>query len=565
MSTSADDPSASIAQPSIAAGPFRLEFKHVAVVLLLASACIVLWRLFPLSSKDLWTHLKYGEWICNHRSLPDKEPFCTPEDSAQELTHSQWLTQAAFYQTYRLGEWLAGGSDMNRLAGGVEMLRLALALLILARMVFLTIAFQRQTGSLFWALIALAVSLILTWTNLVELRPHVVGEVFFAALLMLLSRKIPSRAGTIAAIPLFALWANCHASFLGGFGLVALCIVARFLDRSRYGLSFGDLFRRDLRTRRLTIILVVGIIAVGFLNPHGWKLYDQILTVDGHPNGLLLAEWQPLRMERTFGWHWLFLASMLVAVGTHLLSPRGFSAGDLLMLFAFAATACIQQHMLVYWAMILPWILAPHWLAIGGREAVASEVVVRPQRKGVLIAAGIVIGGLVAATPLTAWLANGRPAPLSESVDVATPWALAMQLQSEPNPEPTAFPELHRVLAEHYPNGRFRGKIMVDPKRGDFLLWRALPINVYSQLVFFTAKYWTDQDFLLQCNPGWWETFDIQEVNMVVLGPDDFAGLRGRLLASAGWQLLHRPGPLADPHLGSFDGWILLRKKPAVE
>lgn len=564
MSTSADVQSPSSQRPS-AAGFFHLEFKHVVVVLLLGSACITLWRSFPLSSNDLWTHLKYGEWICSQRNLPDREPFCSPAGEAQELTHTQWLTQAAFYQIYRFGDRLAGGSDVNRLAGGVEMLRLTLALLILLRMIFLLIAFRRQTGSLTWGLIAVGVSLLLTWTNLVELRPHVVGEVFFAAMLMFVSRRTPSRSGTIVAIPLFVVWANCHASILGGFSLIALCIGARILDRSREGLTLGDLIRKDLRTRRLAIMLVLSVVAVGFLNPHGWKLFDRILTVDGHVNGLLLAEWQPLRMERSFGWHWFFLASMLVAVGTHLLSPSGFSAGDVLLLFSFAATACIQQHMLVYWAMILPWVLGPHWAGICGTRSVNDQQVPSRTSKGVAIAAGVVLGGLIVASPLFSWLWSGRLAPPSQSLDTATPWHLGVQMQAEPTSEPVAFPDLQRLLLENYPGGRYRGKIVAAPKMGDFLLWKGLSVNVYSQLVMFTAKYWADQDFIFQCNPGWWEIFDIQEVNMVVLGANDFPELRSRLAGNTGWQLIHRPGPLRDRQFGSFDGWILLRKKPVVE
>ncbi len=550
---------------SRAAPSSQLQFKHVAVILLLGAVCVALWRIFPLSSKDLWTHLKFGEWICSHRSLPEREPFCAPPEEAQELTHTQWLTQAAFYQIFRLGERVAGGSEINRLAGGVEMLRLTLALLVLARMIVLLIAYRRISGSLTWGLIALSVSLLLTWTNLVELRPHVVGEVFFACLLMLLSRPIPSRATTIIVPPLFVLWANCHASFLGGLALIALCLIARLLDRSRFELSLGDLIRRDRRLHRLAIMLVVSIVATGFLNPHGWRIFDRILTVDGHANMLALAEWQPLRMELAFGWHWIFLGSMLVAIITHLLSPTGFSAGDMLLLFAFAAAGCMQQHMLVWWAMMLPWVLLPHWVACASgpnsQDRSDCERISR-NRTATSIAAGIVLGALVVSSPIFTWLRNGQPAALDQSLDADTPWALCLQLQAEPSVDSIAFPQLHEFLEKNYPNGRFHGMIMVAPRMGDFFVWRGLPVPVCSQLYWFKAKYWADLEPLLQCQPGWWETFDVREVNMIVLGPDDYPELRRRIEADQGWQVLHRPGPLPDPRHGNFAGWIALRKKP---
>ena len=552
--------------PSRPVASFELQFRHVFVILFFGSTCIALWQSFPLSSKDLWTHCKYGDWISTQQHLPEREPFCAPADSAQEVTHTQWVSQVALHQVYRLGAWIAGGSELNRLAGGVEMLRLLLALLILARMILLTIAFQRVTRSLFWALVALGVSLLITWTNLIELRPHVVGEIFFAGLLMLVSRPIPSRVAVIIAPPLFVLWANCHASFLGGFGLVALLLAARFLDRARAGLAISDLITRDRRTQRLALILVAGVIATGFLNPHGWGLFDRILTVDGHPNGLALAEWQPLRMEQSFGWHWIFLASMLLTVATHLQSRRGISAGDFLLLFSFAAAGCMEQHMLVWWAIMLPWILAPHWCERWPSPASkADEPGVRRKGKARATLLGAVLGLLVATTPTFSWMRSGRPAPLDQSLDTAPPWALCVQLQSEPSKETIAFPRLHAILRANYEGGRFRGKIMASPSVGDFPLWRGLPVPVCSQLYLFKAKYWTDQEFLLQCQPGWWETFDIQEVNMIILGPDEYRELRRRIEAETGWEVIHRPGPLLDPRHGSFEGWVAVRKKPVAD
>jgi hypothetical protein len=406
---------------------------------------------------------------------------------------------------------------------------------------------------------------VLTWTNLVELRPHVVGEVFFACLLMLLSRPIPSRAAAIFVPTLFVLWANCHASFLGGLGLIALCLIARLLDRSRHELTLGDLIYRDSRAHRLAIMLVFGIIATGFLNPHGWSMFDRILAIDGHANMPALAEWQPLRMELAFGWHWLFLGSMLVAVATHLLSPTGFSPGDLMFLFAFAAASCMQQHMLVWWAMMLPWVLLPHWVAVASgmklRVRIADEESVR-MRTAASIAAGIVLGALVVSSPLFTWLRNGRPAALDQSLDANTPWALCLQLHAEPSGELNAFPQLHELLVKNYPEGRFHGKIMVAPRMGDFFVWQGLPVPICSQLYWFKPKYWTDLEALLQCQPGWWEKFDVREVNMIVLDPDDYPELRRRIEADPGWQVLHRPGPLVDPRHGNFAGWIALRKKP---
>jgi hypothetical protein len=269
-------------------------------------------------------------------------------------------------------------------------------------------------------------------------------------------------------------------------------------------------------------------------------------------------------MERGFGWHWIFLASMLVVIGTHLLSPTGLTNGDMLLLFAFACAGCMQQHMLVWWAMVLPWILAPHWAAIGGANTTANQ---SSHRAGIgpKIGLGMLIGTLVAASPIFAWLSSGRPAAPTQSIDTATPWALGVQLRTEPTPDPLAFPELHRILAENYPSGRFSGTIVAAPKRGDVLLWLGLRTTFCSQLYLLTSKYWTDHELFLQCHPGWWEAFDMLQVNMIVVGPDEYPALRRHFLADAGWQTLHHPGLLPDPQFGSFDGWIFVRKKPVVE
>ena len=164
--------------PNSPLAPYYLQTSHIVAVGMGAMVFVFL-CFVPLWHTDIWAHLKFGQWILQHGRLPDADPFCFFSD-ADSTPHHGWLSQAIFYALFHAGELLAGGDRLQRLAGGVELLRLSHALIVTLRCLVLLAAFRRSSGSLPLACLALAVMLLLSVGNIAILRPQVLGELCFA-------------------------------------------------------------------------------------------------------------------------------------------------------------------------------------------------------------------------------------------------------------------------------------------------------------------------------------------------------------------------------------------------
>src|SRR5581483_2981327 len=140
--------------------------------------------------------------------------FCPWWDGRQPFTQFYTLTQLVMYGTYAGGCWLAGGDEVRQMAGGVEMLRLLHAGLTTLRFGILLAVFLRASRSWPVAILGLVAVAGLDLSNLAVFRPQTVAEVFFAALLLPLTRPCLSRRALVLIPLLLAVWANSHGSYV---------------------------------------------------------------------------------------------------------------------------------------------------------------------------------------------------------------------------------------------------------------------------------------------------------------------------------------------------------------
>jgi hypothetical protein len=265
--------------------------SHVAAAALLGLVFLVVSRI-PLWHTDIWGHLAYGRWIVNHGGLPASEPLCPYADPGAEALHAYWLSQCGLYELYQLGERLAGGDAIHRTAGGVELLRGGFALLLVLRCIVLVMSFRRRGGSLGLACIGLGLLIALSIGSLAVLRPQVIGEFFFACLLLVLSRPALSRRALVLAPLILVLWVNCHGSYLMGLGLLAVFLIGRSTEAGwRDGRWRPRAALADPQARRLALLLAACVVAVGLANPHGPAIYGITLRMGQHPNVIAMDEW----------------------------------------------------------------------------------------------------------------------------------------------------------------------------------------------------------------------------------------------------------------------------------
>jgi len=542
-----------------------LRTSDIVVVALLGFTFLMI-DLHPMYYSDIWGHLKYGKWILSHGRLPDHEPFTPFADQRAPYVNYQWLSQSLFYLLYHAGEIVAGGDEIRRTEGGVEWLRAFHAAVDVCRFILLLVAFRRRGGSAPLACAWLALSVLLAGHgHLAILRPQIIGEAFFAGLLLALSRPILSPRAVVVVTLIMVLWANAHGSFTIGLVLLGLCLAGRAVDVWIASKWDPRAAWTDPQVRRLLIALGASVVAIAILNPHGPSLYWQTLKLARHPNIATMVEWGPLTFDLRSGWHWNYLGLIGLAAVIQALNRKWFQASDYLLLAAFGLPPLFQQRMMVWWMMVAPWVLIPHFAAIvarsrGGRCHRASE----PSVRKTLIALQLLIATALFSAPVR-WLVNGRPDALENSAYNATPWQVVAELHATPEQKGKWLPELAHGLTEYYREGQFRGAIFSSELLGDYLLWGLAPetpIIVYSHAHLFTPVYWLHVGMTKAGMTGYQRFLDYYNVNLVVIEAAIYPDLCGLLTRDPAWLIVldetgTRKKPNRRGHL-----LVALRKKP---
>jgi len=175
---------------------FGLRSNEVVAVAILGFAFLII-DLHPMYYSDIWGHLKYGQWIVEHKWLPDREPFTPFSDQRQPFVNFYWLSQLLFYLVYHAGERAAGGDAIRRTEGGVEFLRALHAAVAVGQFLVLLAAFRLRSGSRAIACAGLAVCVILSSQgHLSVLRPQILGELGLATRSMWWNRSGRPRSDT---------------------------------------------------------------------------------------------------------------------------------------------------------------------------------------------------------------------------------------------------------------------------------------------------------------------------------------------------------------------------------
>jgi hypothetical protein len=527
--------------------PYFLRSSDVIAAALLAIAFLLL-SYRPLWYSDIWAHLKFGQWIVQHRQLPAQEPF-SPFTDRGPYIHFQWLTQVSMYLVFAGGERLAGGDELHRLAGGVEMLALLFTLLGFLRWLFLLLAYRRVSGSMPLACMGLfLVQLVGIFYGNMQ-RPQMFGEVLFAALLLALSRPLLSRRALLLVPAGFVLWANLHGSYAAGLALLGLFFLGRMIsvDREASGEKEDTPFTlrmkailNDAQVRRLFLAGLASTAAIALLNPHGPRLFLYTLQFGQNPNIAAMLEWQPLDFQMEVGPQWGYGLLCVLAIATQIFSPRLLSPTSLLLCAVFGLFPLAQRRMLGWWIVLVPWIVLPEWAEIG-RRLRWSWLHYQSQASGAktLLAASLLVLALLMAPPLR-FLRGGQPRSLDRSLSLGTPWQLSAQLTASPGEKPY-YPELADALKRSYPQGRFHGRIFASETLGDYLLWALpadYPVLMFTHAHLFPPEHWQECLTVLRAEEGWQEILDRHGVNLVVMEVEEHPQLTEAIKGDTTWRVV---------------------------
>lgn len=258
---------------------------------------VVLAAVYVLSANwligvDFWWHIRTGEDIVRHGTVPRHDPFSFTVAGARWIDQS-WLAQVAFYYVDRW--WGFAGLV------AVRALLLTLAVGLAARA-----ASRRRVPFAVWGFVVLAVGIQLQKRSLV--RPFLFSFVLWCLFFLILDRVVASleRPGDakahrtlpacIALVPLTWLWANCHAAFplglalIGAFGLRLAISLAT--ERPTGGLRGLWALPRG-RGRAMLVVVFAASLLMTLVNPNGADLWRYFYELQFR-NALIgtISEWR---------------------------------------------------------------------------------------------------------------------------------------------------------------------------------------------------------------------------------------------------------------------------------
>jgi hypothetical protein len=279
-----------------------------------------------LGDADTYWHLASGNWILQHGIVPTTDPFSWSYTGHPWTAH-EWLSEVVMALAFRAAGW-SGVAILTGLAVG---LMLAIVGVYLRRRLSLR------------ATLACLCFIVLGMTPSLLARPHVLVLPILAAWTVgLLAARAQRRRPSLWLLPLVVVWANMHASFVVGLGLLAAFALEAFLDRPgpdrREALGWG--------------VFGLGAVLLTLLNPQTWQGLAYPFQVMGMATLPLITEWQSANFGKPSLFEVVLLAGLFISLWLGLRVPP-VRLVILLGLLHLALSQTRQQMVFVTLAVLL--------------------------------------------------------------------------------------------------------------------------------------------------------------------------------------------------------------------
>jgi len=220
-----------------------------------------------LGDADIYWHLTTGQWIVDHRELPEVDIY-SHSMAGRPWIAKEWLSQLLFAAAYRVGGWFG----VAAIAGTA--IAAAFGLLTC----FLLARFSPPIA------LILATSACSLATPQMMARPHV----FAMPLLVVWTRFLigaseKGNAPSLLLLPLMVLWVNIHGSFLFGLALIA-----------PFALEAACNGEKPARVLAHWVVFALLALLCTFVTPYGPGTLLAALSVLNLGGALsIVAEWRP--------------------------------------------------------------------------------------------------------------------------------------------------------------------------------------------------------------------------------------------------------------------------------
>ena len=243
-----------------------------------------------VSDPDVWWHLKTGQYISEHKSVPHSDRFSYTRSGQAWVAH-EWLTELFLYQL----ECAAG-------FGGLIIFFAA----VLCAAFFLL--YLRCGSGVYVAGVGTLIAASAT-APVWGVRPQVLSLLLTSLWLLILERSERNPALLWWTLPITLLWVNLHAGFALGLFLSALFLAGDWMER-RLGFSQRSAYsQQSAYTKTAALVLFLDLLVVP-LNPNGLRMFSYpIETLRSSAMQRYIAEWFSPSFHRAE--YWPFLAIVL--------------------------------------------------------------------------------------------------------------------------------------------------------------------------------------------------------------------------------------------------------------
>ena len=255
------------------------EYVFGSIIVLLA----LMYAIQNVSSTELWTHLKAGEWIVQHRSIPHQDIF-SYTFQGKEWIDFEWLFQAIIYLIY-------------------SFLHFKGLVVFQAVLVMLIVFMLYKNGTLFdggehWITYLVLILVLNVMKPQIVLRPQMFFLLFLAVYMYVLNLYYLHKKNYLFLLPICqVIWTNIHGSFLAGIMLAGLYFsisTAQLLwvHRNRVNSLFTD------KKFLVPLFLVLVLFGISLANPYGYKIYDiPLKTAFAAEAQGFIEEWLPIPLK----------------------------------------------------------------------------------------------------------------------------------------------------------------------------------------------------------------------------------------------------------------------------
>jgi|HubBroStandDraft_1064217.scaffolds.fasta_scaffold00004_15 hypothetical protein len=461
----------------------RLTVRHTFLAVLFLGLFAMTAR--NVTDTDVWWHLKTGQYISEHKSIPHTDPFSYTRAGEPWVAH-EWLIDVLLYQVERTAGW-----------GG---LILTFSAVLCAALFLLYLRCGPDPYVAGVAVLYAAWATMRVW----GVRPQVLSLLLTSLWLLLLERAERNPRLLWWTLPLTLLWVNLHAGFALGLVLSALFLAGELIERA---LALHPQ-QNAPRLRLAALILLLDLLIVP-LNPNGLRMFSYpIETLRSAAMQNYIAEWASPNFH-----HAEYLPFLLVVLGTFAIlswSTLRIRPRDVLPLLVTLFAGLSSIRMMPLFVLIAVPLISVRLgdLPVSASRPTGSPSSFGPLFNGVLVLAMAVFAGI----------------------------HIAQVIQRQPQAETQHFPEHAVAFLQAHPTSR----IFNHYDWGGYLIWKLYPstrVFIDGRADLYGGQFLDQFAATYQLKDSWRQPLERWKIDTVLVPPN--SALATGLRSSPGWTVAY--------------------------